>query len=65
MLNALCAAIPARERVSVGEVFDVQVACPTSRRMQDRRANLEGTGRIPLRRLLKRRCGAPAAADVR
>jgi pilus assembly protein CpaF len=54
LLNALCAAIPARERVvSVEEVFELQVALPDVVSMQTRQANLEGTGDIPLRRLVK------------
>ncbi|HEY7049440.1 MAG TPA: ATPase, T2SS/T4P/T4SS family [Jatrophihabitantaceae bacterium] len=54
MLNALCAAIPARERVvTVEEVFELQVALPDVVAMQTRQANLEGTGEIPLRRLVK------------
>ncbi len=54
MLNALCAAIPARERVvTVEEVFELQVAQPDVVSMQTRQANLEGSGEIPLRRLVK------------
>jgi len=54
MLNALCAAIPARERVvTVEEVFELQVALPDVVSMQTRQANLEGSGEIPLRRLVK------------
>jgi len=54
MLNALCAAIPARERVvTVEEVFELQVALPDVVAMQTRQVNLEGTGDIPLRRLVK------------
>ena len=54
MLNVLCAAIPARERVvTVEEVFELQVAQPDVVAMQTRQANLEGTGEIPLRRLVK------------
>jgi pilus assembly protein CpaF len=54
MLNALCAAIPARERiVTVEEVFELQVNQPDVVAMQTRQPNLEGTGEIPLRRLVK------------
>lgn len=54
MLNALCGAIPARERViTVEEVFELQVRLPDVVPMQTRQANLEGTGEIPLRRLVK------------
>ena len=54
LLNAMCAAIPARERVvTVEEVFELQVALPDVVSMQTRQANLEGTGEIPLRRLVK------------
>jgi pilus assembly protein CpaF len=54
MLNALCSAIPARDRVvTVEEVFELHVASPDAVAMQTRQANLEGTGEIPLRRLVK------------
>jgi pilus assembly protein CpaF len=54
MLNALCAAIPASERVvTVEEVFEVQIPLPDVVGMQTRQANLEGTGEITLRRLVK------------
>jgi pilus assembly protein CpaF len=54
MLNALCAAIPARERVvTVEEVFELQIRLPDVVAMQTRQANLEGTGEIPVRRLVK------------
>jgi pilus assembly protein CpaF len=54
MLNALCAAVPARERVvTVEEVFELQVALPDVVSMQTRQPNLEGSGEIPLRRLVK------------
>jgi pilus assembly protein CpaF len=54
MLNALCASIPARERVvTVEEVFELQVRLPDVVGMQTRQANLEGAGEIVLRRLVK------------
>lgn len=54
LLNALCAAVPARERViTVEEVFELQVSLPDVVAMQTRQANLEGSGEIPLRRLIK------------
>ncbi len=54
LLNALCAAIPARERVvTVEEVFELQVSQPDVVAMQTRQPNLEGNGDIPLRRLVK------------
>jgi pilus assembly protein CpaF len=54
MLNALCAAIPARERVvTVEEVFELQIRLPDVVSMQTRQANLEGSGEIALRRLVK------------
>ena len=54
LLNCLCAAIPARERViTCEEVFELRVPLPDVVSMQTRQPNLEGTGEIPLRRLVK------------
>jgi pilus assembly protein CpaF len=54
LLNALCGAIPARERViTVEEVFELALHAPDVVAMQTRQPNLEGTGEIPLRRLVK------------
>jgi pilus assembly protein CpaF len=54
MLNALCSAIPATERViTAEEVFELQVPLPDVVSMQTRQPNLEGTGEITLRRLVK------------
>lgn len=54
LLNCLCAAIPARERVvTCEEVFELRIPLPDLVSMQTRQANLEGAGEIPLRRLVK------------
>jgi hypothetical protein len=54
MLNALCAAIPASDRViTAEEVFELQVPLPDVVSMQTRQANLEATAEITLRRLVK------------
>jgi pilus assembly protein CpaF len=54
LLNALCGAIPARERVvTVEEVFELSVRLPDVVAMQTRQPNLEGAGEIPLRRLVR------------
>jgi pilus assembly protein CpaF len=54
MLNGLCAAIPATERViTAEEVFELQIPLPDVVSMQTRQSNLEGTGEITLRRLVK------------
>jgi hypothetical protein len=42
-----------REVVTVEEVFELQLLLPDVVSMQTRQANLEGTGDIPLRRLVK------------
>jgi pilus assembly protein CpaF len=54
LLNALCAAIPARERViTVEEVFELSLRAPDVVALQTRQPNLEGAGEIRLRRLVK------------
>ncbi len=54
MLNCLAAAIPARERVvTCEEVFELRIPLRDVASMQCRQASLEGTGEIPLRRLVK------------
>ncbi|WP_062076694.1 CpaF family protein [Demequina globuliformis] len=54
MLNALAGAVPARERViTCEEVFELTVQCRDTVAMQCRQPSLEGTGEIPLRRLVK------------
>ena len=54
LLNCLCAAIPAQERViTCEEVFELRVPLPDVVAMQTRQPNLEGAGEIPLRRLVK------------
>jgi pilus assembly protein CpaF len=54
LLNCLGAAIPARERViTAEEVFELKIPLPDVVSMQTRQPNLEGSGEIPLRRLVK------------
>ena len=54
MLNCLAAAIPAHERVvTCEEVFELKVNLRDVAAMQCRQASLEGTGEVPLRRLVK------------
>jgi pilus assembly protein CpaF len=54
MLNCLTAAIPARERViTCEEVFELKVPLPDVVQMQTRQPNLEGTGEISLRHLVR------------
>jgi pilus assembly protein CpaF len=54
LLNCLAGAIPGRERVvTAEEVFELQLGLPDVVAMQTRQPNLEGTGEIPLRRLVK------------
>ena len=54
LLNCLSAAIPPRERViTCEEVFELQVPLRDVVGMQCRQPGLEGTGEVPLRRLVK------------
>ncbi len=54
LLNCLLSAVPARERViTCEEVFELRVPLPDVVALQTRQANLEGTGEVPLRRLVK------------
>jgi pilus assembly protein CpaF len=54
MLNCLAAAIPAHERVvTCEEVFELKVNLRDVAAMQCRQPSLEGTGEVPLRRLVK------------
>lgn len=54
MLNCLAAAIPPTERVvTCEEVFELKVPLRDVASMQCRQASLEGTGEVPLRRLVK------------
>ena len=54
LLNCLGAAIPPRERVvTCEEVFELKIPLRDVASMQCRQPSLEGTGEIPLRRLVK------------
>ena len=54
LLNCLAGAIPGRERVvTAEEVFELRLGLPDVVAMQTRQPNLEGTGEIQLRRLVK------------
>jgi pilus assembly protein CpaF len=54
MLNCLAAAIPAQERVvTCEEVFELKIPLRDVASLQCRQPSLEGTGEIPLRRLVK------------
>ncbi|CAB4897022.1 unannotated protein [freshwater metagenome] len=54
MLNCLAGAVPGRERViTCEEVFELKLGLPDVVAMQTRQPNLEGTGEVPLRRLVK------------
>ncbi len=54
MLNCLAAAIPPRDRVvTCEEVFELKIPLRDVAAMQCRQSSLEGTGEVPLRRLVK------------
>jgi pilus assembly protein CpaF len=54
MLNCLAAAVPPRERIiTCEEVFELKIPLRDVVSMQCRQPSLEGTGEIPLRRLVK------------
>lgn len=54
LLNALLGCVPASERiVSCEEVFEVRLQHPDWVALQTRDASLEGTGEVPLRRLVR------------
>jgi pilus assembly protein CpaF len=54
MLNCLSSAIPSRERVvTCEEVFELKIPLRDVASMQCRQPSLEGTGEVPLRRLVK------------
>jgi pilus assembly protein CpaF len=54
VLNCLAAAIPARDRVvTCEEVFELKIPLRDVASMQCRQPSLEGTGEVPLRRLVK------------
>lgn len=54
LLNCLAAAVPPRERIiSCEEVFELKVPLPDWVPMQTRQSNLEGSGEIRLRHLVK------------
>ncbi len=53
LLNCLAAAVPARERVvTCEEVFELKIPLRDVAGMQCRQPSLEGTGEVPLRRLV-------------
>ncbi|MBW3086935.1 hypothetical protein KEM60_03164 [Austwickia sp. TVS 96-490-7B] len=53
MLNCLASAIPTRDRVvTCEEVFELKITSRDWAAMQCRQASLEGTGEVPLRRLV-------------
>jgi pilus assembly protein CpaF len=54
MLNCLIAAVPPRERlITCEEVFELRPSLRDTVSMQCRQPSLEGTGEVPLRRLVK------------
>lgn len=54
LLNCLASAVPARERVvTCEEVFELRIPHRDVAAMQCRQPSLEGTGEVPLRRLVK------------
>ena len=54
LLNCLAASIPPRERVvTVEEVFELKIPLRDVASMQCRQPSLEGSGEVPLRRLVK------------
>ncbi len=54
LLNCLAAAIPAQERVvTCEEVFELKIPLRDVAGLQCRQSSLEGTGEVPLRRLVK------------
>ena len=54
LMGALLGAVPADQRiVTVEETFELSLAAPDWVALQGRRPGLEGTGEIPLRRLVK------------
>jgi pilus assembly protein CpaF len=54
MLNCLLGAVPARDRViTCEEVFELRVPVRDAVALQCRQPSLEGTGEVPLRRLIK------------
>src|SRR6478736_1024892 len=54
LLNCLAASIPSRERVvTCEEVFELKIPLRDVAAMQCRQPSLEGTGEVPLRRLVK------------
>jgi len=54
LLNCLLNAVPARERIiTCEEVFELKIQLPDLVRMQTRQPNLEGTGEVTLRDLVR------------